>query len=151
MLKKHVVYIMLFFASCVRTNDSTSIYSEIERKYNECGNNPCYYDFKEDLSFDWDKAFVFSYLVKPEDINKQLGFTYPYYKEFSEKIVFLKENRIVFHQEEPIIFEGIDPTAGGLLVNFPFDADVDYFYFEKNNSKFLIVKDDKFNCFYLKR
>jgi len=51
-------------------------------------------------SFNWDKMYVFSENSGLEDVNKQLGFEYPYFEDIAKRIIFTKSKKVVYHEEE---------------------------------------------------
>lgn len=63
---------------------------------------------KELTDFDWDRLYVFDAHCSLKEINKVLGFDYPFYKEFSRILVFIKDEKIVYHEENAHSIEGIE-------------------------------------------
>lgn len=51
-------------------------------------------------SFDWDKMYVFRENSGLEEVNKQLGFQYPYFEDIAKRIIFTKSRKVVYHEEE---------------------------------------------------
>jgi len=51
-------------------------------------------------SFDWDEMYVFREDCSLEEVNKQLGFKYPYFEDVARRIVFIKSRKVVYHEEE---------------------------------------------------
>lgn len=51
-------------------------------------------------SFDWDKMYVFSENSSLEEVNQQLGFEYPYFKDIAKRLIFVKSKKVVYHEEE---------------------------------------------------
>ena len=62
---------------------------------------PCIVRIKDLTDFQWDKMYVFSYGAYPEYIEKALGAPLPYYVEFQRRMVFLKDGKIVYREDEP--------------------------------------------------
>lgn len=51
-------------------------------------------------SFDWDKMYVFRDNSGLEEVNKQLGFEYPYFEDIAKRIIFTKSKKVIYHEEE---------------------------------------------------
>jgi hypothetical protein len=64
------------------------------------------FSLKDLTNFDWDKFYVFESSCNQKDINDGLGFEYPYYKASSRILVFLKNDKIMYHEENPQNEEG---------------------------------------------
>lgn len=46
--------------------------------------------------FDWDKMYVFSPSVHMEELDKYLGFHYPYFDDVANRMIFTKSNKIFY-------------------------------------------------------
>ena len=91
---------LLFLLGC--SNYKKSEFEKgIELKYNSIcnGSNSCTINIKETTSFAWDKMFVFKTTSSLEIINEALGFTYPYFEDVAERVVFVKDNKVVYHDD----------------------------------------------------
>ena len=49
---------------------------------------------------DWDYVYIFKTNTSLEEINRQLGFEYPYFEDIVARIVFVKNNTVVYHEDE---------------------------------------------------
>lgn len=47
---------------------------------------------------DWDTIF-FEQIVSYKEINTILGFKYPYYEDVAQRFVFVKNGRVVYHED----------------------------------------------------
>ena len=85
----------------ISTGCNKSIEDKIGKKIeDECSSKTaCVISIKTITDFEWEKMYVFGSSARLEDINKALGFEYPYYKEFSRIIVFMDNGKIVYHEE----------------------------------------------------
>jgi len=79
----------------------------ITKKY-ESGNNSTTISIKDLTDFKWDSLYIFNFNNTFEDVNRSLGFKYPYYKEFSRIYVFLNNNKIIYHEEDPENIESLE-------------------------------------------
>jgi hypothetical protein len=65
----------------------------------DCKNkDSCYLSLKDITNFEWDKFYIINIGT---DINKILGFEYPFDRDVSESYVFLKDEKIVYHYDRP--------------------------------------------------
>ena len=67
----------------------------------------CIVRITELTNFAWDRMYVFSYRATRDDIRKSLGVELPQYTEFTRKIVFLKEGKVIHSEEYPSNVEGL--------------------------------------------
>lgn len=114
-MKNTIFIIMLgvFLNSCINHKNS-----EIrEQILNNCSDkNNCLIEIAKIMKFEWTEMYVFRYNVTNEEIQKAIGVDYPYYKEFTDRIVFLKGKEIIYHEDNETNIEGIDD--GDLIFNF---------------------------------
>jgi hypothetical protein len=57
--------------------------------------------------------YIFKENMSLEQINSTLGFEYPYFEDIAKRIVFVKGNRVIFHEDE---FPGVETTKNCELV-----------------------------------
>ena len=100
------------------------------------GSDRCTINIKESTSFNWDKMLVFKTTASLEIINEALGFTYPYYEDIAERVIFVKDNKIIYHDDYYPTFD--DDVYTSLVFNLPnglpyksFSADSAVFRVEK--------------------
>jgi hypothetical protein len=90
----------------------------IGEKVESCKSDaPCIVRIKDLTDFQWDKMYVFSYGAYPEYIEKALGAPLPDYVEFQRRMVFLKDGKIVYREDEPTDVEHMvdgEVTFGGM-------------------------------------
>lgn len=113
---KVVFYTFYFFAflnSC-NNNKAKGLKGQI---LNYCsGKKDCLIEIKSVTKFEWTEMFVFRNNATNEDIQKAIDTNYPYYKEFTDRIIFLKGKEIVYHEDNKTNIERID--KGDLIFNF---------------------------------
>ena len=113
-MKKNIsiFFLALFIISCNENINSDSVIAKKIEK--ECNNNlSCRINMATLVNKDWDKMFVFKEGVSLEQINQVLGFKYDYFEDIAKRIVFVKGNQVVFHEDE---FQGVESAKNGELV-----------------------------------
>ncbi|MFL6254089.1 MAG: hypothetical protein ACJ74T_03630 [Pyrinomonadaceae bacterium] len=66
---------------------------------------PCVVMLKDLTNFQWDKMYVFSYGAELSDIQTALGTSFPNFVQFTRRLVFLKDGKIVYREDEPTDIE----------------------------------------------
>jgi hypothetical protein len=95
---KKILY--LIFSFLLISCDDTSK-SEISKKiYKECVTENCEINMGKIVSEDWDYVFIFKTNTSLEEINNELGFDYPYFEDIATRVVFVKNNKVVYHEDE---------------------------------------------------
>jgi hypothetical protein len=59
----------------------------------------CYVKMTDFTNFDWDSLYVFIGYTSLEEINERLGFEYPYFIDIAQRLIFIKSNKVVYHEE----------------------------------------------------
>jgi hypothetical protein len=67
---------------------------------------------KDVTDFQWDQMHVFESGATLDKIEKSLGTNFPDYVEYTRRIVFLKDGKIVRREDQPTDFER--PTNGAV-------------------------------------
>ena len=119
MLKK---FIFLFSLGLILLNCSKSnskLYNDIYSKCNLKDSIPFEYNLNDFIKTDWDTLYVLGSNKRLEDVDRILGFHYEFYEELSYIIVFVKNKKVIYHEEIPYKWDYIDPVGGGLLIYFP--------------------------------
>ncbi|MEY2828277.1 MAG: hypothetical protein RIQ33_135 [Bacteroidota bacterium] len=112
--------VLILLIGCQIDNKS-KLYNKVDKIYASKSTTNFKIDFNSLLEYSWDTLYVFDYTATPEFINYNIGCKYNYYSEFTDKIIFTKGNSVVYHEDIPVSFEGIDKKGGGLLLYFPFN------------------------------
>src|SRR2546428_13021335 len=60
----------------------------------------CTLVMKDHTDFKWDKVYIIKEGVSLEETNKIIGFNYPYFEDIADRIIFVKGNQVVYHQDE---------------------------------------------------
>ncbi|MBN8567805.1 MAG: hypothetical protein J0M25_13865 [Flavobacteriales bacterium] len=98
-------YILLCSLSVLFLNCSGYKKSEfetwVEKEFkSKCGDSDgCSLDIKKFKNLKWDKLYVFSSSASLEEVNKMIGFEYPFYIEPGERVVFVRNNKVVYHDD----------------------------------------------------
>ena len=126
--------------SCSNKNDIDSI---VSNEYEKCNDNTtCVIDFAERMNFEWDTMCFYSVANSLEDIKKDLGFELSYYEDIGDRVIFLKNNKVVYHKSW---FPNPSEPTEGII----FETNNNKIRVGKPNSKFKIRKEKK--AFYLKK
>jgi hypothetical protein len=105
--------------SCNKDTIEDKIVSNIERN---CLQFPCTVTINKITDFDWNKMYVFSYSASSDQIETVTGIRIVENKEFTRKLIFTKDSKMVHYDELPTNIEGIIDNQVG------FDDDGNYSY-----------------------
>lgn len=124
----------LFLFNCSNKRDIDEV---VIKTYEKCSNrNKCIIDFAKIMDFQWDTMYYFSSANSLEDINVGLGFEYQYFLDIGDRVIFLNNNKIVYHKEW---FPNPDVPFEGIV----FDIDSKKMKLNKFNAKFVVRQIDK--------
>jgi hypothetical protein len=91
----HLLLIQCFFIVGCRNSDSIA-----ERLYLKCGDEQaCRLPLKDVTDFKWDKVYVFPVGASLEEIDQALGFHYKQWEDIGERIIFVSNNQVVYHED----------------------------------------------------
>lgn len=77
----------------------------------------CKVDLSKVTSFQWDILYIFKETASLEEIQKIMGIEYPYYQDVARRLVFIKNNQIVYHED---IFPNVENIEEGQIIfNIP--------------------------------
>ena len=82
--------------------------------------------------------YVFQATAGLDDINKALGFEYPYFEDVGYRVVFLKNNKIVYHDDYYPTFDDEMYTS----IVFDLSNDESFKLFSVENAIFKIDKKE---------
>jgi hypothetical protein len=133
-MKKSILILFSIFICSCQHSIQDKIINAIQQNEKK---DSCVVTIANITSFDWDKMYVFVKNSGIEDVNKQLGFTYPYYEDNAKRIIFLKSKKIVYHEEEYP-----DPDKKSKLVFLPKCDTVNVMVFTKRTAIFCAKKKD---------
>jgi len=135
--------LLIFFnSSCYHSFDNKTLHW-IKNNCNQ--NKDCILNINDLTDFKWDKSYVFG-ATASENINRVLGFNYPYYREFSTLIMFLKNNEIVYHQEIDSNIEKVDNNE----IVFIGNDSINYVSITHQNERFKVQVDSTEDGVYYK-
>lgn len=80
--------------------------------------------------------YVFSEEVTLDKINKELGLNYPYFEDIAKRIIFVKSNEVVYHEDKfPY------PNSKPDKINFKLSDTFNFMIFTKKNAIFKVKKE----------
>lgn len=131
----------LFFSACSNRNDFDSI---IINEFNKCPKQStnCIVDLSKIMNFEWDTMYYFSGANSLEDMNEILGFDYKQFSDIGDRVIFLKNGKIVYQKEW--LFN-LDKELQEVI----FSTNFKNFKVERTNAKFKIIQQGDF--FYLEK
>jgi hypothetical protein len=99
MKKNNILALFLCLLSSCNTesNNDSRIFNEIAKRNND--SFPCKINMPEIIREDWEKMYVFDLSVSLETINQILGFQYPYFEDVANRIVFVKDKKVIYHED----------------------------------------------------
>jgi len=101
----------------------------IEQKIAETKNKkckvdaPCIVRIKDLTDFSWDRMYAFKYNTTEAQTEEALGTAFPNYIEFTPRIVFLKDGKIVYREDQLIDDQLEGPVDGEVHFDIP-DSEV---------------------------
>lgn len=126
--------ILILLQSC-ENNVSKSLISK--RIKNKCKNRfPCSIKLNELIDENWDTMFIFNINSDLAKINKILGFEYQYFYDVADRIIFVKNGKVVYHEEEYPTFDNRKSDE----ITFNFKKDSTYCYYIYSEKKFQVEK-----------
>ncbi len=126
--------------NCSPKSDFDSIVAENWRKCG--GKTDCIIDFSTAMRFEWDTMYYYSIENSLDSIQPDLKFDYNKWEDIGDRVFFVKDNRIVYHQDW---FPSVDKPIKGAI----FLIEAKKIKLTKSNSKFKIIKSGE--IFYLKK
>ena len=82
---------------CREKSVKWSIVTAIEKECQQA--DTCTVDLKGITNFAWDKLYLFD-VSGADDVDTVLGFHYPYFEDVASRIIFVKNNQVVYHEDE---------------------------------------------------
>lgn len=132
-----VILIVLMVYSCTNPSESKIDYMVDKICFDKDGG--CIVSLKDLIVEDWDYVLISNEAFSLEELNNQLGFEYPYFTDIGNRIIFVKGEKIVYHEDEFLNPDNI--KEGKVFFNF---GKNNYMKIERNNATFKVVKDNKF-------
>lgn len=137
MVKKISLIIICAFAiSCANDKTDSKISKEITDK---CPNlSSCLINFSDIIKDDWDYVLITNEQISLEELNKLLGFEYPYFSDIGSRIIFVKDNKVVYHEDE---FPQAEKVLKGTL---KFNLENNFLKLKKENAKFRVTEKNRY-------
>lgn len=125
--------LILILGSCSNKNDMDNL---IISKWEKCSSKDnCIIDFSTSTNFEWDKMFYFSSAFSLEEVNERLGTELKSFTDIGDRLVFMNDNKIVYHQEW---FYDPSKKPKGIV----FSTDDNFLEVSKEKAKFKIKKNE---------
>ncbi len=133
---KNLIFIcFLIILSCkTDVNDDNTIISKIEAN---CHNNiPCNFLMADVIKSDWDTMYYFTESVSLKEVNEKIGLNYPYFSDIAKRVIFIKNNSIVYHED---IFPSVEkPKNKEWSIGLP--DSINYQKYDRLTANFLLEK-----------
>jgi hypothetical protein len=81
------------------------------------GRAPCRLVMSDITDFDWDRVFSFAHGATKAQVEAALGTAPPQFTEFTRKIVFMNQEKVVYMEEDPTDIER--PSCGQVAFGIP--------------------------------
>ncbi|MGH2666303.1 hypothetical protein [Flavobacterium sp.] len=96
-MRKIVFFLsFLLIISCDESSDS-----QIGKKIKEvCTTQNCEINMTDIVPEQWDYMYIFKTGASLEFINSKLGFQYPYFEDIGNRMIFVKGNNVIYHEDE---------------------------------------------------
>ncbi len=117
MNKITLVFVILNVFSFCKIQDNNTLVSRIEKHCNQ--NYPCQFDMAELINIEWDRVYLFKEEASLEFINGKIGFSYPYFIDVARRIIFVKNNTVVYHEDIDIFASVEGPRNRDLYFELP--------------------------------
>lgn len=106
-MKRLIAYLLgsVFLLSC--NSGRGKIETAIAESVEKCNNGNCIVTLKSITHFDWDRVYFFEVPISREFINSSIGLNYIYYEEFTRPIIFIRNGKIVYHENNKSSIESI--------------------------------------------
>lgn len=140
MQKVIIILMVLMIYSCTNSFESKIDYMVGKICFDQEGG--CIVALKDLIVEDWDYVLISNEAFSLEELNNQLGFEYPYFMDIGNRIIFVKGEKVIYHEDE---FFNPDNIKEG-KVFFNFDKS-NYMKIERNNATFKVIKYN--NNYYL--
>jgi len=79
--------------SCKDSSIATKLYSKCDKQ------DKCIRKVKDVTKFRWEKVYIFSVGASLEDIQKVLNVPYNQWQDVVDRIVFVNQGKVVYHEE----------------------------------------------------
>lgn len=119
--------------SCNNINSTSKLSNLI---VDECPNlSSCIINLDDIIEEDWDYVLITNQQISLSQLNSLLGFEYPYFSDIGNRIIFVKNKKVIYHEDE---FPEAETTSKNTL---RFEIKNNYLKLKKSDSKFSVVKN----------
>lgn len=103
-MKIFLILFSVILSGCFKQTVENKIVNYVETN---CKQFPCTVRIIEITDFDWDKMYVFDYGVPFDEIEKVTGTNISVKVEFTRKLIFTRDGKLVRYEELPTDIENI--------------------------------------------
>jgi len=89
----YLLFLSIILPSCKDNSIAAKLYSKCD------GQNKCIQQVKDVTNFKWDKIYIFSVGASLEDIEKTMGVPYKQWQDIGDRIIFVENDKVVYHEE----------------------------------------------------
>lgn len=135
-----LTFIALFLSVFMFQGCEDSKCSKIGKKLSDiCSslqNNDCLISLTDIVQEDWDYVFLASEQLSLEEINEYLGFNYPYFEDIGKKMIFVKDNQVIYYED---VFPDYDNRRSCELL-FEFRDERHYLKIKREDAVFKVLR-----------
>lgn len=137
-----LIVVSFFFIMTSCNNNRANLFDEIDAKYK----NGDTFRMQDVTNFEWDSMYVFDGGCELPYINGILGFDYIYYNDIADRIIFVKDKKVIYHEDK---FPNPSPTEGEILSFSISNDSIRYLCFNIDNAVFKAEKEKYKNVYYI--
>jgi hypothetical protein len=138
-MKHFITFLIVIAIVCQGCSERNNFDKLTEREFSNCPDKDnCVIDLSKVLTFDWETMYFFTNAYSLSEIDSILGFHLTEWYDVGDRIVFVKNNRVVYYQEW---FPYPSDEIKNVVV---FDTNKKYFRVSKKNAVFSIRKENDF-------
>lgn len=101
----NIILLGCFFVGCQSNN---AFEDEILTEIKLCSSEKtCTINMSQIMDFDWDKMYVFKYNATYDDVKNAIGIEPPKFTEFTRKVIFSLNGKVVYFSELPTDISGL--------------------------------------------
>ena len=104
---------------------------------NQCSQAECVINLKDVTEFKWQKMYLFKTGTSLENIDRALGFHYLYFEDIADRIIFVLDKKVVYHEDE---FTNPESKPRGGVI-FQISDIVPYYTTDSSNAYFNVKRE----------
>jgi hypothetical protein len=132
----NIILLSCFFVGCQSNNAfEDEILAEIKLCSSE---STCTINISQIMNFEWDEMYIFKYNATYDDVQKAIGLPPKEYTEFTRKIIFTSNGKVVYFKELPTDISGVLENE----IIFDIDDAVTYKSYFVKDATFSVAKEE---------